>query len=148
MTERPWMDQKTRRLLFSCWVLGHSLNYGWYICGRVKTAHPDSLPPGSPLLYPLLPLQVLLPPICKISILYFLNRQGRETQGNGLYCATGSEASTVCFFKFTEERGDVMWKRKLKGFDWSMLPFIRRLGFFSSTFIDNHVSVSLVLFRG
>lgn len=88
-----------------------------------KMAHPDSLPPGSPLLHPLLPLQVLLPPICKISILYFLNKQRRETQRTGFYCARiwpGSEVSTVCFsFKW----GDVMRKRKLKAFDWSMLPF-------------------------
>lgn len=61
----------------------------WTVAGTF--ADPDSLPPGSPLLYPLLPLQVLLPPICKISILYFLNRQGRETRRNGLRRATWGE---------------------------------------------------------
>lgn len=56
-----------------------------YIDGRVEKAHPDSLPLGMPLLNPLLLLQVLLPPICKISILYFLNKQGRETPRKGFF---------------------------------------------------------------
>lgn len=65
--------------------------------------------PGSPLLYPLLPLQVLLPPICKISIFYFLNRQRKETQRNGLYCATVSEVSMVCFLFSSQRRGAAIW---------------------------------------
>lgn len=120
---RSWMDQKKRRTIRMLFFFRGQPELWRTFADVSKTAHPDSLPPGSPLLHPLLPLQVLLPPICKISILYFLNKHGRETQRTGFYCARiwpGSEVSTVCFsFKW----GDVMRKRKLKAFDWSMLPF-------------------------
>lgn len=119
----------------------------------LKKAHPDSLPPGMPLLNPLLLLQVLLPPICKISILYFLNEQGRETPRKGFSASISPQVQRwarslfiLFFFKCAKATRHGKGNEKV---DASVhMTEKKRKGYFSSSFIDNHVSASLVSFRG
>lgn len=81
--EQPQVERKKRRQKRRMFFLGGQPGLWRIFTDVLKKAHPDSLPPGMPLLNPLFLLQVLLPPICKISILYFLNEQGRETPRKG-----------------------------------------------------------------
>lgn len=138
--ELPQMERKKRRQKRRMFFLGGQPELWRTLMDEKEKAHPDSLPLGMPLLNPLLLLQVLLPPICKISILYFLNEQGRETSRKGFFrqhFATGLEVSAVCFYSFFKcakatrhGKGNkkidasvhtALWKKKQKGYFSSSL---------------------------